>query len=54
MKILLRSAFLFSLLFVGVAMNAQKGAEEIITESSEPAEDMYVDDIVKKKANSGE
>ena len=30
-------------------LNAQKGAEEIITESSEPAEDMYVDDIVSKR-----
>jgi len=49
MKILLKSAFLFSLLFVGFSANAQKGAEEIITESSEPAEDMYVDDIVKKR-----
>lgn len=41
------------LLFVGGAMTtfAQKGAEEeeIITESSEPSEDMYVDDIVKKR-----
>ena len=49
MKILLRSAFLFSFLLVGICMNAQKGAEEIITESSEPAEDIYVDDIVKKR-----
>lgn len=40
-----------TLLFVGCVtfLNAQKGAEEIITESSEPAEDMYVDDIVSKR-----
>lgn len=42
---------LLTLLFVGCVtfLNAQKGAEEIITESSEPAEDMYVDDIVSKR-----
>jgi len=53
MKILLKSAFLFALLFAGMAsVQAQKGAEEIVsdvTESSEPAEDMYIDDIVKKR-----
>jgi len=40
-----------TLLFVGciTCLNAQKGAEEIITESSEPSEDMYVDDIVSKR-----
>ncbi len=49
MKILLRSAFFLGLLFVGISVQAQKGAEEIITESSEPSEDIYVDDIVKKR-----
>lgn len=40
-----------TLLIVGCVtfLNAQKGAEEIITESSEPAEDRYVDDIVSKR-----
>ena len=40
-----------TLLIVGCVtfLNAQKGAEEIITESSEPSEDMYVDDIVSKR-----
>ena len=40
-----------TLLIVGCVtfLNAQKGAEEIITESSEPAEDRYVDDIVTKR-----
>lgn len=40
-----------TLLLVGCVtfLNAQKGAEEIITESSEPAEDMYIDDIVSKR-----
>jgi len=40
-----------TLLLVGCVtfLNAQKGAEEIITESSEPSEDMYVDDIVSKR-----
>ncbi|MEJ6693455.1 MAG: gliding motility protein GldN [Saprospiraceae bacterium] len=40
-----------TLLIVGCVtfLNAQKGAEEIITESSEPAENKYVDDIVTKR-----
>ncbi|MDC1508487.1 gliding motility protein GldN [Saprospiraceae bacterium] len=40
-----------TLLIVGCVtfLNAQKGAEEIITESSEPAENKYVDDIVSKR-----
>lgn len=49
MKILLRNTFLFSLLMIGTVINAQKGAEEIITESSEPASDKYVDDIVQRR-----
>lgn len=42
---------LFAFLLVGFALNiqAQKGAEEEITESSEPAEDIYIDDIVKRR-----
>lgn len=52
MKILLRSAFLFSFLVIGLVMNAQKGAEDVIgstdvTESSDP--EVYVDDIVQKR-----
>ena len=42
----------FSIFLSGtIAMNAQTklGAEDIITESSEPAEDIYVDDIVAKR-----
>lgn len=40
-----------TLLLIGCVtiLNAQKGAEEIITESSEPSEDIYIDDIVSKR-----
>ena len=42
--------FLTLLFVVSVSfLNAQKGAEEIITESSEPSEDVYIDDIVSKR-----
>lgn len=42
---------LFAFLLVGFVMNvqAQKGAEEEITEASEPTEDMYIDDIVQRR-----
>jgi len=47
----LKYAFFFLFLFGTLGMNAQTklGAEDIITESSEPAEDIYVDDIVAKR-----
>jgi len=47
-KILKSALFLFALLGT-FGMNAQKLAEDVITESSEPAEDIYVDDIVQKR-----
>jgi len=49
-KILKFAVFSF-FLFGTIVMNAQTklGAEDIITESSEPAEDIYVDDIVSKR-----
>ncbi len=40
--------FLFVLLGT-LGLKAQKLAEEIITESSEPSEDIYIDDIVSKR-----
>lgn len=40
--------FLNVLAFLGFAVSAM-GQAEIITESSEPSEDMYVDDIVKRR-----
>ena len=47
----LKYTFFFSLLLGTIGMSAQikVGAEDIITESSEPAEDIYVDDIVAKR-----
>ncbi|MFT4532983.1 MAG: gliding motility associated protein GldN [Saprospiraceae bacterium] len=47
----LKYTFFFSLLLGSIGMSAQikVGAEDIITESSEPAEDIYVDDIVVKR-----
>ncbi len=46
----LKSAFFFSLLLGTLGMNAQTkiGAEDLL-ESSEPGEDIYVDDIVAKR-----
>jgi len=41
------SAFLFGT--IGLDAQTKLGAEDIITESSEPAEDIYVDDIVAKR-----
>jgi len=49
MNNILKSAF-FLLAFLGtIGLNAQKLAEDTMTESSEPAEDVYVDDIVQKR-----
>ncbi len=47
MKLIKFSSLLFFFLALGLNVNAQD--EDIITESSEPAEDMYVDDIVAKR-----
>lgn len=41
--------FIGMLLFVGVSSTAWSQGAEIITESSEPSEDMYIDDIVQKR-----
>ncbi|MEE9439956.1 MAG: gliding motility protein GldN [Saprospiraceae bacterium] len=48
MNTILKSALLLFVLFGTYSVNAQKLAEDVITESSEPAEDIYIDDIVKK------
>ncbi len=47
----LKHTFFFMFLIGTFGANAQTklGAEDIITESSEPAEDIYVDDIVAKR-----
>ena len=47
----LKYTFFFAFLLGTIGVNAQTklGAEDIITESSEPAEDIYVDDIVAKR-----
>lgn len=43
-------SFCFVCAFMGaLGLSAQKLAEDIVTESSEPAEDIYVDDIVAKR-----
>lgn len=49
MKIFLKSTFLLGLLAMSLSVQAQQGAEEIITESSRSGEDIYVDDIVPKR-----
>ena len=45
----IKSVLLLFVLFGTLNLSAQKLAEEIITESSEPAEDTYIDDIVQKR-----
>jgi len=49
MNMIKKSVFFLLATFAFINVNAQKLAEDIITESSEPAEDIYVDDIVKKR-----
>lgn len=49
MNNILKSALFLFVLLGTLGLNAQKTAEDIITESSEPAEDLYVDDIVQKR-----
>ncbi len=48
MKFLLKSLLLFLFCNANFYASSQKLAEEVVTESSEPVEDMYVDDIVQK------
>lgn len=49
-KILKFACFsIFLLGTIGMSAQTKLGAEDIITESSEPAEDIYVDDIVAKR-----
>ncbi len=49
MNTYIKSVLMLFVLFGTLNLSAQKLAEEIMTESSEPAEDIYVDDIVQKR-----
>ena len=48
MKTVIKFSLVFFSFFCAFNMNAQ-GAEEVITESTVPAEDIYIDDIVPKR-----